>query len=799
MRRLLAFAAPIAAVLVAAPAALTLGIAPSPLATMSVAITSPADGAHSLTGTVQVDVDASASAGVYGVQLNVDGVATGPMVTTTVGQYQYAIPWDTSGVALGWHTLTVTAMDWSQPYPNGNLKTSDPITVDVGPPYPSISLGSPKSWTFVRGTTAITASATSAVDPTTVSIAVDGTPLAVTGPPWTATWDTNAAVDGSHVVTATVVDGRGKTATDSANVTVDNTPPSLALDAPAPGSFALGTLAAQATASDAYGIASVQFAIDGTPAGLPVTQPDSAGAYTYSALLDISSLAAGSTHTLTAIAADNAGNTSTTAPVSFTVGAGPPAVAVTVPPDWTYGRGVTPVTVTVTGGQAPVAVRLSIDGTALPGTLTAAPYTWQWTTTSVADGTHLLTATATDALNRTSTSAAVHVTVDNTAPTGFWIAPAAGTNVTGVTTLQAHGSDAYGVRSVQFLVDGQPVGAPVTSTSSPYAYSLSWDPSTVAAGTHTLSATVTDNAGNTTTLTPTPVTTGPLQYLPVLNYHEINPPDGYTIYDETPAQADAELAYLKANGYQSVTLEQYQAWLGGAKIGIAKPVLITVDDGLKDEQAWDPLLQKYGFKAVMFVVTGLADDNQPAGSDPNNMSWSDIEKLATNGRWEIALHAGQYGHGEYDSKTKIGSQTYSASCPYFYSCLSYTTSGKKTTYETVAAYETAVENEVTKAIAELKQKVPTASTIAWAAPFNDAGQWTNLYNDPSGQAQAWMPGYFASLFPIVFTQTDPVTYAQASGTVGSLTGFDRHYRFEVHTHTTIAQFAAALADPAFAR
>ena len=65
--------------------------------------------------------------------------------------------------------------------------------------------------------------------------------------------------------------------------------------------------------------------------------------------------------------------------------------------------------------------------------------------------------------------------------------------------------------------------------------------------------------------------------------------------------------------------------------------------------------------------------------------------------------------------------------------------------------------------------------------------------------QCWFPAYMASKFPIVFTQTNPVTYGQASGTVGSLTGFNRHYRLEVHTDTTIAEFGAALADPAFAR
>ena len=149
------------------------------------------------------------------------------------------------------------------------------------------------------------------------------------------------------------------------------------------------------------------------------------------------------------------------------------------------------------------------------------------------------------------------------------------------------------------------------------------------------------------------------------------------------------------------------------------------------------------------------------------------------------------------------SRAHTTACPYFYTCLSQTVTGsgrnRKVTVETVAAYQTAVANEVTQGLAELQQKVPTANLTAWAAPFNDAGQWTNLYNDPTGQVQSWLPGFMASKFEIVFTQTNPVTYAQASGTVGSLTGFNRHYRFEVHTDTTIPQFAAAMSDAAFAR
>jgi hypothetical protein len=206
---------------------------------------------------------------------------------------------------------------------------------------------------------------------------------------------------------------------------------------------------------------------------------------------------------------------------------------------------------------------------------------------------------------------------------------------------------------------------------------------------------------------------------------------------------------------------------------------------------------------VMFVITGYVDNTTPGDADPNNLSWPQIQALAANGRWEIAFHAGQYGHGDsYDSGAAISGMTYTTSCPYFYSCLAQTVTGRgrnaKVTPESVTTYEALVAKEVTDGIAELKAKVPTASLLAWAAPFNDAGQWTNLYNDPSGQVQAWFPGFMASKFPIVFTQTNPITYGLASGTVGALNGFNRHYRFEVHTDTTIDQFAAALTDPAFA-
>ena len=81
------------------------------------------------------------------------------------------------------------------------------------------------------------------------------------------------------------------------------------------------------------------------------------------------------------------------------------------------------------------------------------------------------------------------------------ISPTQNQRVNGPVTFQVNASDAYGVKQVQFLVDGVPVGAPLTAPDSgqQYLYSMTYDTTQLAAGMHTVRAAVTDNAGNTTT------------------------------------------------------------------------------------------------------------------------------------------------------------------------------------------------------------------------------------------------------------------------------------------------------------
>jgi hypothetical protein len=102
------------------------------------------------------------------------------------------------------------------------------------------------------------------------------------------------------------------------------------------------------------------------------------------------------------------------------------------------------------------------------------------------------------------TSPDVDVTVDNTAPTTFIVAPTANAAFTGSMPVQANASDSYGIQSVQFAIDNTPVGSALTSPDSPgtYLYSTSLSLAGLANGPHTLTETATDNAGNPATSAP---------------------------------------------------------------------------------------------------------------------------------------------------------------------------------------------------------------------------------------------------------------------------------------------------------
>jgi thermitase len=80
---------------------------------------------------------------------------------------------------------------------------------------------------------------------------------------------------------------------------------------------------------------------------------------------------------------------------------------------------------------------------------------------------------------------------DTTAPTTSITSPANGATVSGTISVAASASDNVGVTKVEFYLNG---ALAATDTSSPYSWS--WNTTTVANGSHTLSSKAYDAAGN---------------------------------------------------------------------------------------------------------------------------------------------------------------------------------------------------------------------------------------------------------------------------------------------------------------
>ena len=100
-------------------------------------------------------------------------------------------------------------------------------------------------------------------------------------------------------------------------------------------------------------------------------------------------------------------------PASATQDTTPPTVTLSSPSAGSTVSGSVAVTATATDNVGVASVQFLLDGAALAGPVTSAPYTIQWDTTSTAGGSHTLSAIARDGSGNQATAASVTVTVSN--------------------------------------------------------------------------------------------------------------------------------------------------------------------------------------------------------------------------------------------------------------------------------------------------------------------------------------------------------------------------------------------------
>jgi peptidoglycan/xylan/chitin deacetylase (PgdA/CDA1 family) len=141
----------------------------------------------------------------------------------------------------------------------------------------------------------------------------------------------------------------------------------------------------------------------------------------------------------------------------------------------------------------------------------------------------------------------------------------------------------------------------------------------------------------TPTATPMPLPTPREAYswtlkVPILMYHYISEPpedaDKYRLdLSTSPALFREQMQYLVDNGFETVDLYDLSLAITDKIELPAKPIIITLDDGYRDnyENAF-PILQEMGQKATFFVTTEFVDL-----MNPDYMDWAMVEEMAAAG------------------------------------------------------------------------------------------------------------------------------------------------------------------------
>ena len=130
--------------------------------------------------------------------------------------------------------------------------------------------------------------------------------------------------------------------------------------------------------------------------------------------------------------------------------------------------------------------------------------------------------------------------------------------------------------------------------------------------------------------------------VPVLMYHHVSPVPG--MITVSPEHFEDQLRWLKRHGYRSLSCDQFAGFLAGEPVP-PRSVLITFDDGYLDNWVYAyPLLERYGYRAALFVVTGWVGQGEPrphAGKPeailPSTPSHADCERLVLTGRADQAI------------------------------------------------------------------------------------------------------------------------------------------------------------------
>ncbi|MCP3161380.1 Ig-like domain-containing protein [Myxococcus qinghaiensis] len=414
------------------------------------------------------------------VSVSVDGAVIDTATTSAAGAWALPIR---AGFTHGAHTVTATATD---ALGNTSAVATRAFTVDIQAPDAPV-IQTPNTVTVVGS--AGTAFSGTAESLSKVTVRVDGNQVGIATASAAGAWSLpvqSGFADGPHTVTATAADAQNNTsAVATTTFTVDITPPAKpVIQTPSP-TIVVGP-AGTAFLGTAERLSIVRVSVDGTVIASPTATSE--GTWSIAVRAGYSA----GVHTVTATATDALDNTSLPAETTFTVDLTPPAAPTILTPtvDTVVGQEGTAFSGTA---EPRSTVNVTVDGDPPVAAPVSASGNWSLPTQrGFTDGFHLVSATATDPANNTSSPTEVRFTVDVTAPS----APTIGSPASGTLVGQAgtgFSGTAERLSTVKLLINESAFATAVTGSNGQWLVPVL---TTLANGIHTVTATATDAANN---------------------------------------------------------------------------------------------------------------------------------------------------------------------------------------------------------------------------------------------------------------------------------------------------------------
>lgn len=206
----------------------------------------------------------------------------------------------------------------------------------------------------------------------------------------------------------------------------------------------------------------------------------------------------------------------------------------------------------------------------------------------------------------------------------------------------------------------------------------------------------------------------PAKSVPFLIYH------GVVVSSEMGENSSrknfiSQMEMLKKEGYQTISIKEFDDWRNGNFVLPPKPIIITFDDGRKDSYfTVDEILKKLGFKATIFIATNSVKNN------PFFLNWEILKKMKSSGRWEIEAH-GRDSHLKVQTDKEGNIGNFLASRIY----------DPNTGLESVNDYEKRIEQEYINGKDDLLKFLGIDAKY-YAIPLNSYGVYTPDLTNYSG-------------------------------------------------------------------